>query len=48
MVAKSAHARKDVAKIQSLMKELQTTGKSLPFNRINELKHLDIMTSPYN
>ena len=47
-VAKQVRAFKDVLKIKELIKELQETNKALPAVRINELRNLDVMTSPYN
>jgi phage-related tail protein len=47
-VAKQARARNDIKKIEELLEELLTSQKSLSHNRINELKHLEVMTSPYN
>lgn len=47
-VAKQVRANKDVAKIKSLIKELTDSGRALPHARINELRSLDVMTSPYN
>lgn len=47
-VAKQVRAFKDVLKIKELLKELQESGKALPHARINELRNLDVMTSPYN
>lgn len=35
-------------KIKELIKELIESGKALPLARFNELRTLDIMTSPYN
>ena len=45
-VAKQARARNDVKKIQELLDELHSSEKCLPQSRINELKHLEVMTSP--
>jgi len=47
-VAKQVRAFKDVLKIKELIKELTDTEKALPAHRINELRELDVMTSPYN
>lgn len=47
-VSKMARAYKDISKVKELLKELQDSGKPLPFQRINELKSLDVMASPYN
>ena len=47
-VAKQAKARNDIKKIQELINELVLTNKCLPNARINELKYLELMTSPYN
>ncbi len=47
-VARQARARSDIKKIEELLEELLTSGKSLSHPRINELKHLEVMTSPYN
>lgn len=47
-VAKMARAFQDIAKIKDLLNELHMIGKPLPYSRINELKALDVMTSPYN
>ena len=47
-VAQQARARTDIKKIEELLAELLSTGRLLSHSRINELKHLEVMTSPYN
>ena len=47
-VATQVRAMRDVAKVRELLRELHETGKSLPLSRMNELRNLQVMTSPYN
>ena len=47
-VAHQARAKNDIVKIQELINELVSSKKCLPNARINELKYLELMTSPYN
>lgn len=47
-VATQVRAMRDVAKIRELLRELHETGKALPLQRMNELRNLQVMTSPYN
>ena len=41
-------AVKDVMKIKELMRELNEAKRPLPYLRMNELRYLDVMTSPYS
>ncbi len=47
-VASEVRAVKDVMKIKELIRELTESKRPLPYLRINELRYLDVMTSPYN
>lgn len=47
-VATQVRAMRDAAKIREMLKELHETGQALPLQRMNELRNLQVMTSPYN
>ena len=48
LLARQANAKKDQKRINDLLSELDSTKKPLPFARIQELKLLELMASPYN
>jgi hypothetical protein len=41
-------SNKDELKIKELLDHLKLTKRPLPMAKINELKYLDLMASPYN
>ena len=47
-LAQQAKSKKDIVKIQDMIRQIDETGKPLPMSRINELKLLELMASPYN
>jgi len=47
-LARQAKSQKDQHKIRELLEELKRTQRPLPISRVNELKLLELMTSPYN
>eukprot|EP00347_Sterkiella_histriomuscorum_P012419 403368653 len=47
-LAKQLKSTKDEKKIKEFLKYLKTEQKPLPYQKINELKSLEIMSSPYN
>jgi len=48
LLARQAQAKRDITKIKDLIRQIDETSKPLPMSRINELKMLELMTSPYN
>ena len=47
-LAQQAKSKRDINKIQDMIKQIDETGKPLPMSRINELRMLELMASPYN
>lgn len=47
-LAQQAKSKRDIHKIQDMIKQIDETQKPLPMTRINELKLLELMASPYN
>ena len=47
-LAQQAKSKKDISKIQDMIKQIDDSGKPLPMTKINELKLLELMASPYN
>ena len=47
-LAQQAKSKRDIQKIQDMIRQIDETGKPLPLTRINELKLLELMASPYN
>lgn len=47
-LAQQAKSKRDINKIQEMIKQIDETQKPLPMTRINELKLLELMASPYN
>jgi hypothetical protein len=47
-LARQLKSEKDEKKIKELLGVLKSTKKPLPASKINELKKLEIMSSPYN
>ena len=47
-LAKQLKSTKDEKKIKEFLKYLKEVQKPLPMSKINELKQLEIMSSPYN
>lgn len=47
-LAKQLKSLKDLKKIKDMLLYLKQTQKPLPLSKMNELKMLEIMSSPYN
>ena len=47
-LAQQAKSKRDIVKIQEMIRQIDETGKPLPVSRINELRLLELMASPYN
>ena len=47
-LAQQAKSKRDILKIQEMIKQIDDTGRPLPMSKINELKTLELMASPYN
>lgn len=47
-LAQQAKSKKDITRIKGMIQTIDETQRALPIHRINELKLLELMTSPYN
>ena len=47
-LARQSKSKKDIAMIKDMIHQLDETKKPLPMSRVNDLKQLELMASPYN